>query len=439
MRSLNLKKTGVSLLMLAIVAGCTTNSPVKVVEEAPKSKVDTVKVSSVLDFDLGAKTGNSVRVNLKLGGDKKTFAIKNDFPTNTSIQPLQGGFSVEIHLFRTPTNATYTVWPSPRQRYDYPAPVNMNDSTQSGTIFRHAIKDPAIDNPIVFHNLQAGFYYLLSARVYSPPLNIAAENIIFDTDGSSGTNNATNIINARTPMMPGDPPGLDLGPTLGASYAGFKYFDLNKIVINRNDIILSSGNFTARAVGHPFGPSNSSVSIEGGGSADITAATPAGEALGFIFSTPGSTPLIGATFNTMYRNVVGTDEGQNYNTNNGYVAGDGMAYFTTAAGGGTAGAYTTQYGYYLFASGCCSSWYTSYNALHQYEETVTVDGSNPPVINNDDTLSNRTANNDILIPNNSWDMEIYLMNSLNSNDVPGNIQIIPGATAGGTGESVTTP
>jgi hypothetical protein len=163
MQILDLKKAGASLLMLAIVTGCTSNSPVNVAKAPETKTVTSLKAAEVTTIDLGAKNGRSVRLNLTLR-DKEKFAIKVDFPTNTTILPLNG-FNLALKLFRQPIGMPV---PSPKDRFNAPKTLT---GTDIGNVSEYNIPSPKDVNVVNYTGLQAGFDYFITARIYSPAFN----------------------------------------------------------------------------------------------------------------------------------------------------------------------------------------------------------------------------------------------------------------------------
>jgi hypothetical protein len=422
MSRLNFKNTALSLLVLSIVAGCTSSPPVN---NAPvnKVKLEPIKIRNDQAVDLGDKDGKSIRLNVSLG-DKQKFKIKNQFPTTTSVLPLNGSF-LELHLYRTPVNAGPNINLPPRDRYDAPAPTSLSDLSQSGTVSKVIIENPGSTNSLVFKGLQAGFNYYISARIYSPALDISTKDWYADTNGDS-THPATQFFNIRTPitdtndpLYPGDKP-VNL-QNIGGNPS-------SSLGLNPTDIISIEHvgvNTTFDENVQVFSPT-----------ANITD--------NFDIYTAGSSPKLGnlipsygltrVKLKKLYRNLVGTDVGGAFANYLGsvYTPGSGMAYYASAPGGGTAAGYATWYGYYHFQ-------YVAgyYDRFHQWEEFITVDGSSQLVINNDDTIGNLYPASGSYIPNNQWDMEVYLMASLTGDNILGDVTIGTGAYDAGGPESLS--
>jgi hypothetical protein len=423
MSRLNFKNTALSLLVISIVAGCTSSPPVNNAPVTKASKVETIKIRNDQTVDLGDKDGKSIRLNVSLG-DKQKFKIKNQFPTNTSVLPLAGSF-LELHLYRTPVSAGPAINLPPRYRYDAPAPTSLSDLSQSGTVSKVIIENPGSTNTLVYKGLQAGFYYYISARVYSPPLDISTKNWYADTNGDS-VNPATAIFNIRTPAVPG--PGPDTPVDL-ANIGGNPYPTLG---INPTDIITID---------------NIGVNSTFDENVQIFDLPPTGITDHFSLYTQGSSPKLGnlipsyglthVKLKKLYRNLVGTDVGGGYagHLGSAYTPGSGMAYYPSAPGGGTAAGYATWYGYYYFSY--VGGWGGQYDSFHNWEEYITVDGASQLVINNDDTIGNLYPASSVYIPNNQWDMEVYLMQSLTGDNILGDVTIGTGAYDAGGPESLS--
>jgi hypothetical protein len=409
MKSLNIKKTGASLLMLAIVAGCSSNTPVSSVK-APVTKVDTVKVSPVKTIDLGAKNGGTVKLKLNFG-ERPSFGIKQKYPVNTSGLPLVG-FYTYVNLYRTPHG---TPPPAPKDRFDAPDPVDIHNSTHSGTVFRY-YSGAQIDatNDLTFSGLQGGFDYYISARIYSPAAQIDTDYLYGDTDGFGydGTVNhndanefldATIISNVRTPLLPAEP-----------GYPGLKPVDLNYLGLNSTDWIAINPNPGVGWWGcaqinvppHPPGFDSFTVAPYGIG----------------VYHCPGYTQSyygvegnrIGDPSNNtnyfykLWRNVVGVG-----NIGTGATGNKGMASNDSAIGGGTAPGYTGFTG-----PGCTSG---------TCEEFIHIDNNGLTTIVHDD---NPAAPG----PDGLWDVKVNLMHSLGAVvQNPGNIAVYPGTPDQATG------
>jgi hypothetical protein len=173
MVSLNFKKVGSSLLILAIVAGCTSNTPVKT--QAPVPATATLKAAEVKTIDLGTKDGGNVRVNFRFA-DKQQFRLKapppgtpNDFPINTNIVPVPGSL-LKIRLYRT-TGAV----PPAMVRFD--AAMVAPGSALTGNVVEYTLPNPPASSVVKFVGLKDGFDYYISARIYGPWYDISTSNI----------------------------------------------------------------------------------------------------------------------------------------------------------------------------------------------------------------------------------------------------------------------
>jgi hypothetical protein len=405
MERLNFKKVSTSLLMLAIVAGCTTNTPVNNVK-APVTKVDTVKVATPeLSFDLGAKNGGTVKASLKFA-DQKKFAIKSDFPTNTSTLPLYG-FHIELHLYRTPIGPGNNPM-TPKTRYDALPPANLTDATLSGTVFAHRIDDPGSNTSITFHGLQQGFDYYMTARIYSPSLTISSKLIHLDytsVSGTPGLYDTDRMAHARTPLTGQGVEVEDL-----PNFPGYKAVDLSGLGIQPTDLFyVGNIGYWAIVTSSPTASDNyRSFGYDGGDPSTGTIKYPDSPYYGSFWRYAnydylnGTAPLAAADFTYLARNVVGIGD-----VGDSGGGGMGMAGGPNSYGGGTAPAFVNP-----FVCGC--------------EERVHYDGTGGGIqIMWDTTPGNNT-------PNNTWDMVINLMQSIGANDINGNIELIPGGDAGGS-------
>jgi hypothetical protein len=424
MSILNFKNTALSLLVMSIVAGCT--SQVNNVQ-APVNKannVETIKVTKDQTIDLGDKDGKSVKVNLSLT-DKQKFKIKNQFPTNTSNLPLNGSF-LELHLYRTPaymaqngTAAGPYINLSPRVRFDAPPPADLKDNSLSGTVARVIIDNPGATNSVYFKGLQSGYYYYISARIYSPPLDISTKNWYANTNSD-----ASRITNIVTPAVPGP------GPETSVDLWNIGGNPSPSLVLNPTDIIELENGEKVQIANLPGAPVDNFGIYTAGSS----------EKLGNLFASPN---LSHVKLKKLYRSIIGSDIGQTFNgpgyLGYAYTAGDGMAFYDTAPGGGTASAGAGWQGYFYNAYSPYTGWYAAYHSFHAWEEYVAVIGGNQLVIGNDDTLGNRQCNHspgcdqDPWKENNQWDMEIFLMQSLTADNIHGKVTVQPGAYDAVTG------
>jgi hypothetical protein len=404
MKSLNIKKTGASLLMLAIVAGCSSNTPVSSVK-APVTKVDTVKVSPVKTIDLGAKNGGTVKLKLNFG-ERPSFGIKQKYPVNTSGLPLVG-FYTYVNLFRIPHGMTP---PPPKQRFDAPDPVDIHNSAHAGTVFRYW-SGAQIDatNDLTFSGLQAGFDYYITARLYSPAAQINNDYLYGDTDGTGyiGSDplhdesheflDATTISNVRTPLLPAEP-----------GYPGMKPADLNYLGLNSTDWIAIYPNPSVGWWGcaqinvPPQGPGFDSFTVAPYGISANHCPGYTGGYYGVEGNVIGDPPSNRGYLFQLWRNVVGVG-----NLGISGATGKGMANNDSAIGGGTAPGYTGYTG-----AGCPTG---------TCEEFIHIDNNGLTTIVHDDNPAAPGT------PDSLWDVKVNLMHSLGAVvQNPGNIAVYPG-------------
>jgi hypothetical protein len=414
MKSLNIKKTGASLLILAIVAGCSSNTPVSSVK-APPTKVDAVKVSPVQTINLGAKNGGTVKFRLNLG-EKPSFSIKNKYPVNTSGLPLIS-FSLFVNLYRTPIGTTP---PPPKQRFDAPDPANINSNTSAGTVYRYWNHYATLTatNDLTFSGLQAGFDYYITARLYSPFATIYEQSMTGDTDGFGYDGSAdhdeprefldaTKIYNIRTPWVAGvDDPSLEMTSANGFSpaFPGYKKAKLDYLALNPTDEIYYAHGYIAGAYScaivdtPPQAPDYDSFTIA---PYTLSAANcPTQIEYGFTGAVGN---MSNVPLHMLWRNVVGVG-----NVGVGATGNMGMASNDNALGGGTAPGYTGYNGAGCTTPGTC-------------EEFINIQNNGLTKIVNDDSPATPGA------PDGFWDVKINLMHSLAAElQNPGNLVIYPG-------------
>ncbi|MFN8578445.1 MAG: hypothetical protein U0354_16570 [Candidatus Sericytochromatia bacterium] len=211
-----------SALVLAILASCSSNTPIM----NTLNKVDSIKVSQLNKVQ--ASENGTVKVNLRLNSTQPKFGIKavgSGWVSNNNVS------KVVVNLYDMSVASG-----SPGSRFNANLGVVATQTYTPTVTFSAGIFNlPAIK----FNNLKAGKNYTVSARAYTSNFNLPGALTVSGTSGASTlTLSAAPTSNTRDQIFIGDiltvggtqytvtalgGTTLTVRPVLAATYSGSSY------------------------------------------------------------------------------------------------------------------------------------------------------------------------------------------------------------------------